>query len=300
MLKKDSETDTDDDGLHDWTEVNTEAIYTVKENLPENEGGDKELRKKPYLLMSDMPTIYQCKTYYGKDFLYVESGFERFKDEHNADKMTAAELEEFLNWYHITPIWSCPVDADSDNDGVIDPYDSKPLDRYSVELNEKGEAEGKDSVFTVLEVIEELESVTITKKTNTYSYPNGKMVDIYLSDNDKIVIHSVLYAKGKYWLKIIPNNRFLSLYVCIDEESTKYDVSNFKFDIMAYSDFCENFPTKYGWGKNYEDDVVEHNYYNDGVTSGSQCYGFALKLFYEIWKQPAGALFDRSEKSKNK
>lgn len=132
VLRRDSQTDTDKDELYDWNEVNTEAIYTVKEKLPENEGGDKELRKKPYLLMTDMPTIQQCITYYGKDHLYVESGFERFKDKHNADKMTVAELEEFLNSYHITPIWSDPTQVDSDGDGGSDfeerkQYETNPL-----------------------------------------------------------------------------------------------------------------------------------------------------------------------------
>lgn len=294
ILRKNSATDTDQDSCSDWNEVNTDLIEELNPGVTD----------KGYLVMDDMPTFGQCKEALGENLFYVKEGLTRFKQSEQVSGMPSNAFEKYfetlLNAKHITPIRSCPVDADGDNDGVIDPYDSKPLDNDDRSLNEKGEAEGKESVFTVLEIVEKLEDATIIKNTNTYSYPNGKMVDIYLSANDKIVVHSILYAKGKYWLKIISNNMSLSLYVCIDEESIKYDISNFKFDIMAYEDFCKKFPTKYGWGKNYKDDDNNHNYYNDGVTSGSQCYGFALKLFYEIWKQPAGALFDRSEKSKNK
>ncbi len=72
------------------------------------------------------------------------------------------------------PILSNPVDADSDNDGVIDPYDSKPLDCYSIELNEKGEAEGKDSVFTVLKVFEKPEEEIVKKGATSHTKLDDK------------------------------------------------------------------------------------------------------------------------------
>lgn len=127
ILKKNSKTDTDDDQLSDWNEVNIDAIYKVKESLPADQGGDKDIRKKSYLLMDDMPTIQQCITYYGEDHLYVESGFERFKNSKRPPGMPPSAFEKYffntvLNKYHITPIYSDPTQVDSDGDGNSD-YD---------------------------------------------------------------------------------------------------------------------------------------------------------------------------------
>ncbi len=264
--------DTDSDGLYDWDEVNTEAIYTVKENLPENEGGDKELRKKPYLLMDDMPTINQCRTYYGKDFLYVESGFERFKDEHNADKMTVVELEEFLNSYHITPIWSCPVDADGDNDGVIDLYDKKRLDRYSVELNEKGEAEGKDTIFTVLDVFNN-KSTKIMTDSHLYVFPKIGVSydDLNLNASTSIQYHAVIFSQGQFWIKAKYEGKFgYILADCVGINPSE----SYLYSETTFEQLLEDYPAGSFWDKNSQG--------FDNEWNGWGCYGYALEFFYKL------------------
>lgn len=177
VLRKNSGTDTDKDKLSDWQEINTELIERLKPGAAD----------KGYLTMNDMPTISDIIIAIGRNDGTLEINESSSALKNFIKKYGATPYHALLS--PVTPIKSNPIDADSDNDGVIDRFDSMPLDSFVRTFVEGCDtAEAENSVFTVLKIAKKLEKTTIIKKTNTYSYPNGKMVDIYLSANDKIMI----------------------------------------------------------------------------------------------------------------
>ena len=105
----------------------------------------------------------------------------------------------------VVPIDSVPVDADGDNDGVIDMYDSQPLNGNNKELlppdKETGYV-GSDTVFTVLKLSDEIKTVTMVENANVYSYPYGEQINTQFNKNDNIECLVVVYSKEEYWIKI--------------------------------------------------------------------------------------------------
>ena len=187
VLRKNSGTDTDKDKLSDWQEINTELIERLKPGAAD----------KGYLTMYDMPTINDIIGYHEQ--AYVQSGLDRLTRD---SLQYGSNPVEGVYRQAVTPIRSCPVDADSDNDGVIDRFDSMPLDSNDRSLNEVGEAEGKESVFTVLEEFRTKKTLIVKNKSLIYSYPNGLSLDLDIKSNGKISVHSICYSEGRYWLKI--------------------------------------------------------------------------------------------------
>ena len=109
-LTKGSATDTDHDGLPDWDEVDWERINSVLE------GNEKEALNKNIILSADLPTFSECMSYYD-DIYYVANAAYG----HNLWAIS------MVSDYPMLIITSNPVDADSDNDGIVDKYDMNEL-----------------------------------------------------------------------------------------------------------------------------------------------------------------------------
>ena len=116
MLKRDSLTDTDEDGISDWNEVNVEII----EEIGYLNSNTETLR------YDDLPTLGACLDRFSKyGYVYVEEGFNQL--------MSNESMHTVLN-YPILPIYSDPTKADSDGDGFFDGITGKyqPTGYYKV------------------------------------------------------------------------------------------------------------------------------------------------------------------------
>lgn len=116
MLKRDSLTDTDEDGISDWNEVNVEII----EEISSLNSNTETLR------YDDLPTLGACLDRFSKyGYVYVEEGFNQL--------MSNESMHTVLN-YPILPIYSDPTKADSDGDGFFDGITGKyqPTGYYKV------------------------------------------------------------------------------------------------------------------------------------------------------------------------
>ena len=218
-LKKDSEVDTDKDGLDDWDEVDVDLII----QCAAKNGEDLGISAGRGIQNRNLPTYNDLK-----DYMKEKYGDSLNLSEGTLQKLTAGETEE--DQVRILPIHSNPADADGDNDGVIDPYDSKPLDSDERSLNEKGEAEGKNNVFTVLEVFEESEKGNLISTGNIFSYPNGKLTDVSFEKNNEVNICAVVFHNETCWLKIKTDN----LFVYIEKEYTASLSNHIKSIVSEY------------------------------------------------------------------
>lgn len=109
-LKANNGVDTDDDTLLDWDEVDVD-----NELITWNADGSVEL-----------PVIYDCIT--SGDVKYVESGLDRILGAEGIPTNVAGKvLAMMLYTYKVMPINSDPTSIDSDEDGLEDYRDSKPL-----------------------------------------------------------------------------------------------------------------------------------------------------------------------------
>ena len=117
----------------------------------------------------------------------------------------------------VTPIKSNPIDADSDNDGVIDRFDSMPLNSFVRTFVEGCDtAEAENSVFTVLKVFDEPEKEIVKKGAAFYAYsvPNDAYKEsATLFDTDEVTsVVAVVFSDSKYWLKLKYSDRYLYVY----------------------------------------------------------------------------------------
>ena len=112
-------TDTDKDGIYDWDEVNTEFILNLDKNA--------NISDRDYIITRQLPTIEEMINEYDWSF-YVKNVYGKvysYKASHLKEKPI-----------YILPIYSSPVDADSDSDGILDIDDESKLKQNS-KLDEK-------------------------------------------------------------------------------------------------------------------------------------------------------------------
>ena len=188
-------TDTDKDGLSDWNEVNTALIKRIYKR---RSGVSSSVSFK-IITNDDLPTYEEiCRNYNG--LFYVNGGLERWF----GDTVTSSGGNPYprINSVKILPIYSNPVDADSDNDGVIDEHDINPLNENIRIL--KTSHEYKDG-FTVLKSFKEIDKVIVTIPSNTevFAIPkeNGDKIIGIISTNEKVKVHSFVLCRNEYWLK---------------------------------------------------------------------------------------------------
>ena len=114
VLKKESKTDTDKDGIWDWDEVNTKMIYSLFAKYHNNNIYNETTISSKYL-----PTFEQCSWYYGysdEPKFYVRDGLTKWCQ----DNDSSGNPFRMLNNIQILPIYSDPTSIDSDDDGFLD------------------------------------------------------------------------------------------------------------------------------------------------------------------------------------
>lgn len=107
ILDPDSNTDTDEDGLADWDEVNNKLISF-------NADGSPQLLK-----------FGECTSLPNRSYVY--NGLSRF-NLNSASPSTGDTLFDFVNRdVYVLPIISDPTNKDSDEDDILDYYDIRPI-----------------------------------------------------------------------------------------------------------------------------------------------------------------------------
>lgn len=249
-----SETDTDKDELTDWKETNITLIEKLKPGVTD----------KGYLTMDDMPTIEQLKKHQievlknstdaeekNDSYFYVESGLNRYMSENGSNPYSALFVP-------VVPIVSVPVDADGDNDGVIDLYDSQRLNGNN-RTPEKNNDEAEE--FGIAEYYEMPKEFTIDftlEGNERYMneiylhvkpfYDSEQYKDVVLNQDDIVYADYLIISRGipeksedgksefrriKYWIKVKVGNRYgylpfdvLKFTEC-DEYGKLYDINRY-------------------------------------------------------------------------
>ena len=286
VLRKNSGTDTDKDKLSDWQEINTELIERLKPGAAD----------KGYLTMDDMPTINDIIGYHEQ--AYVQSGLDRLTRD---SLQYGSNPVEGVYRQAVTPIRSCPVDADSDNDGVIDRYDNYPLCKGNVDIRyttiEKYWNDGKSesgyrwtnghlnnndiTPFVVLKIYDEYKTLNNEVLVDVYHLPFLNETVVY-STKESYKIVSIMQSEGYYWFKIYDNNQFG--YVkwdginnkCLIRDAIRCSLINMeRYNFKNHSYFTTD-------GKKCtekHDKCIQYLRLNHGCAS--QCAGFAA-FVYEV------------------
>jgi|GEM_PF-3193815 len=118
-------TDTDNDGLKDWDEVDEGFLYYINGGNGGQSMFDDEGKLK-------LPTIRKCMSATNKP--YAEDGLKRFELDSQVSGMPGTDFEKYfkniLDTTLVLPIHSNPAHKDSDGDGLTDDMDTKPLKKF--------------------------------------------------------------------------------------------------------------------------------------------------------------------------
>ena len=226
ILEKDSSTDTDADGISDWKEVNVEII----EEICSLNSNTETLR------YDDLPTLGTCLDKFSKyGYVYVEKGFNQL--------MSNEPMNTVLN-YPILPIYSNPVDADSDNDGIPDIIDLNKLVKGAVK-DLKDHKLNADKTISVLKEYDKLYEVSKDKNShlNIYNLPskeNGYVIDDFYGI-DKINISSIVWYDYEFWLKILCDDGHMVYVKAADINEANVIIEPL---VEAFSKPTKTFPTK--------------------------------------------------------
>ncbi|MCD7731003.1 MAG: hypothetical protein LUI05_05845 [Oscillospiraceae bacterium] len=160
ILKSNSSTDTDMDGITDWEEVNVDLI----EELHHSDSSTEKIR------YTDLPTLGECLGKFSEyGYTYVLEGF---------NQIMSSEPMSIALKYSILPIISNPADPDGDNDGIPDFCDEIKLSKSNIYTLEKY----KTSIFMVLEEFSDKSGKenykTINNSTEIYPLPNVNIKEL--------------------------------------------------------------------------------------------------------------------------
>ena len=292
-LTKDSDTDTDNDDLSDWKEVNTDLIIKL---LVGDTVGDITLVNRKWSIPNYwLPTFEELKNNYS-DLYYVEGGLAKWYDANDNGGNPLLNMKDV----RVLPINSVPVDADGDNDGVVDQYDDFALRKGNINIHYtkienyyNGEpASGyrwtnehlsDDSItpFVVLQAYSTYKSIYNDDIVDIYRLPYSNESVIF-STNKSYNAVSVIQSEGNYWFKIYENNQYG--YVRWDGVNNKDLIENaisYKVRYMArceFEDYSYFTTDETKCTKNHDKciDYLQLKYY-----TASQCAGFA-SLVYEV------------------
>lgn len=199
-LNKHSGTDTDLDSLSDWDEVNVDLILKCMDGNPEY---PFPVNKNTNTIQNDWLPGYT--DLYGKysDQTYLQNGLEQWIRKNASGGNPHVNIKDV----RILPIHSNPADADSDNDGLIDSYDSKPLDNAIRDLND---IEGKDSIFLVLKTFDNYQEGKVIEEVNPCPYPSCSMgINTKFSKDKNIKICGVVLYENEYWYKVFDSCKYI-------------------------------------------------------------------------------------------
>lgn len=217
-LKEDSLVDTDKDGLDDWNEVDTDLIFKCFANRDTTATSHRNRS----IATGQLPTYDEIK-----DYMKEKYGDSLNLSEETLQKLTVGEAED--NQIRILPIHSNPVDADSDNDGVIDPYDSKPLEvgeiiiqwetiddypagngttysRSGYRWTNEHLKDEKNKKFVTLKVYDRYINISNNAEKDVYYLPFNNDPAAY-KINDSYDMISVIQSESEFWFKISDRER---------------------------------------------------------------------------------------------
>ncbi len=240
-LTKSSLTDTDEDGIRDWEEVN---VKLIDENLDRNPNLSSENRKK--ITTNHLPSLQDMLEIYNwKD--YVSDVPYSLMEEHSYLDRTKIK---------VLPIYSNPADPDSDGDGIVD-----CIVYLSTDICKN---DGRNYYVTEFDdpnplKFEYLWQWPVVSEDAIEEYENAKGEKCYRSkvnkDGDKLVFNP------KYKLKRLQTspyeNRSGSAHIGIDV-ATGNDSKTF-YNIAAYDGeiYCINSTNRYSSAGLYV--VLKHN-----------------------------------------
>ena len=212
-------TDTDKDGLSDWDEVDTIAIA---EHISGNIYGDADfVSKKRMIANSDLPTLMQRARDIFKYKNYIVDINKWFEEAYQGSR-----------GINVLPIRSIPVDADSDNDGVIDKNDSARLDRDIMKFVTKEEnvtdfekeqlrETQKKYRFYYVEGFDTTNMIEVKNNCSVFNMPFEDAYDYEILLDEKtnikplgmLLSHEKIDAdkgvnKHSYWVKIFREGKF--------------------------------------------------------------------------------------------
>lgn len=228
--------------------------------------------------MDDMPNLVQIIDHPQKP--YVQSGLDRLK---------SSTDEPYWQWWDepVVPIISVPVDADGDNDGVIDKYDSQSLDGNNRTLKPDDSGyDGRDTIFLSFKKDNTNGKIIILNNSNVYAFPfvNSKNL-IGNIETKEIDFYGVVYSAGYYWVKIKHNGCFGYVLCKFTNLCIEYP---YKYSLDTFSELLTTHPEKSEWNG--------EKYYSDGTWNGFGCFGFSLKVFYNIWGISAYTCYSKIDK----
>ena len=205
VLRKNSGTDTDKDKLSDWQEINTELIERLKPGAAD----------KGYLTMDDMPTISDIIIAIGRNDGTLEINESSSALKNFIKKYGSTPYHALLS--PVTPIKSNPIDADSDNDGVIDYNDTESLDADVAMLKDfdkEENCEGQDKVFTVVKILDNKFPYMLPQNAKVFYQPffDGEVAEKKVNDIKKVLISSIVFSDNAYWLKVNCKDRFYYIH----------------------------------------------------------------------------------------
>lgn len=186
QLTKLGHTDSDEDGLTDWQEVDTDFI--------EKYIGETTLKYNNYLIKnSDLPTL-----------LYMVNNYEfkPYMSNVKYDLAKYAVVSDPFDTWRILPIKSSPNDADSDNDGIIDKYDKNAL-KYCD--NNDDILNGYDNAFVTFK-LNKPNKIKLTGNTvELKAMPDNDsttLKTIINSNSDDYIIEYVSITSNSSWARI--------------------------------------------------------------------------------------------------
>ncbi len=227
-LTKDSGIDTDYDGLSDWDEVNTDLIIKI---FAEKHTGESWLQSGNLKISTyAMPTLEEMMSNYNNLF-YVSEGFTKWF----VSYLNSGNLYNEAMSIKFLPIHSNPVDADSDNDGLIDKFDNNKLrsgylnifdneDKKGYRLTNNDAIDPKsENLFVVLQQYNK--PIIIDNYTgNALSTPletTEELPEVYAFNNETVEVIATIQCNSSYWFKIMVDDVFA--YIPCDVDGSHED-----------------------------------------------------------------------------
>ena len=289
------ETDTDNDGLSDWNEVD---IGRIEEYIiyTESKDDDKRFYETGVLYTRDLPTFSYCINDITKKYNFDWTVNDLMHSRYYSGPNTK-----------ILPITSNPIDPDSDNDGIIDFDDNNELnnkDRSFKEGHDINNASAKSFV-----VLCNLESVGTVTNSNFYSYPDGQSINV--SECTEVNITSIVmksnakdddtnkasdykyryYSNGcDYWVKCYCDNKFVYIkFGDIESSISDSYLTNYDISIKTNKDYTQNPNYKSerfitGWyipndgikGVDYPINIMSQTYKSCAATCEAMAYNYFI------------------------
>lgn len=262
ILDPDSDTDTDEDGLADWDEVNNKLITFGADGSPQ------------------LPKFGECTKFPNRP--YVTNGLDRFHSSLSYPSTGDSFLDFLYNNLYVLPIISDPTNKDSDGDAIFDNEDPIKLkygiserlsiyDRDSLINDLKNYADNDDSLHNIKQFVGGL---ALTECVNIlYSY-DKQITDIsntYMLP--KTYIQSVLFRELRcyYVQDSVADVMVATKYKNLEYKEYYDSLSFYDKLFMPYPILIGKDDSSTGYGQIFAKTAINANNWavNKGVKSGT-------------------------------